>query len=369
MVERVEVDVVVIGAGLSGLTATALLSEAGRRVLCLEARDHVGGRALTVRTPQGPVDLGATWFWPGEDQVAGLVRRLGVPTFPQHRAGDALLEQPVPATGSPGAQRVRGNPIDVPSHRFGAGAQDLAERLGATLPAGTVRCGSPVAGLTVYDDRVVVTTGGAHAAEPATYVEVTARAAVVALPPALAVDSIDFADGLHPAVADVAARTPVWMGDITKAVAVYDAPFWRESGLAGAAISYRGPFRELHDMSRADGVTAALFGFAPAAAFLDPGDEQARSAFVDQLVRLFGPRAGRPAAVHVRNWARERWTTSATPSSLARTAAFGHPALGADNPSTRVLWCSTETAEVGAGHLEGAIHAGARAARAILAPQ
>lgn len=225
-----------------------------------------------------------------------------------------------------------------------------------------MQCRTPVTGLVEDADRVVVTTHGPEG-EPAT---VAARTAVVALPPTLAVATIDFAGCLHPTVADVAARTPVWMGDVVKAVAVYETPFWRLSGLAGAAVSHRGPFREVHDMSGTDGATPALFGFAPAAAFPGRAVEQVGRLLVDQLVRVFGPQAGRPSAVHVQDWARERWTAPAAPGPSSSVLPFGHPVLGRDNPSERILWCSTETAEVAAGHLEGAIDAGVRAARAVL---
>src|SRR5205085_11050907 len=47
-------DVLIIGAGIAGLAAAAKLSNAGLRVLVLEARDRIGGRVLTVQ----PADLG-----------------------------------------------------------------------------------------------------------------------------------------------------------------------------------------------------------------------------------------------------------------------------------------------------------------------
>ncbi len=53
-----EIDVVVIGAGVAGLSAATSLRQAGRRVLVLEASGRIGGRARTVNEPA----LGGTWF-------------------------------------------------------------------------------------------------------------------------------------------------------------------------------------------------------------------------------------------------------------------------------------------------------------------
>ncbi|WP_336628527.1 MULTISPECIES: flavin monoamine oxidase family protein [unclassified Microbacterium] len=54
-------DVVVVGAGVAGLTAARLLVRSGRKVIVLEARDRVGGRVHTDRTGS-PTDLGASWI-------------------------------------------------------------------------------------------------------------------------------------------------------------------------------------------------------------------------------------------------------------------------------------------------------------------
>lgn len=43
--------VVVVGAGLAGLTAAVDLRRAGWEVVVKEARDRVGGRVLTIRSP------------------------------------------------------------------------------------------------------------------------------------------------------------------------------------------------------------------------------------------------------------------------------------------------------------------------------
>lgn len=85
-------DVIIVGAGLAGLTAARLIAAAGRRVLVLEARDRVGGRTLSHRTASGDVvDLGAQWIGPTQDRMAALAKELGVATFRQFATGTKLL--------------------------------------------------------------------------------------------------------------------------------------------------------------------------------------------------------------------------------------------------------------------------------------
>jgi monoamine oxidase len=85
-------DVVVVGAGLAGLSAARRLASRGREVAVLEARDRVGGRTLSHRADNGDVvDLGAQWIGPTQDRVAALAKELGLRTFPQHSAGTKLL--------------------------------------------------------------------------------------------------------------------------------------------------------------------------------------------------------------------------------------------------------------------------------------
>src|SRR5699024_2905428 len=60
---------------------------------------------------------------------------------------------------------------------------------------------------------------------------------------------------------------------MVKAIAVYDASVWHATGLAGSAISYRGPFQEFHDHSGPDASgTAAIFGFARSITLPDATD-------------------------------------------------------------------------------------------------
>lgn len=58
------VDVLIIGAGLSGLQAALDLHEAGRSIVVLEARDRVGGKTNSVQREDGKgiIEIGAAWF-------------------------------------------------------------------------------------------------------------------------------------------------------------------------------------------------------------------------------------------------------------------------------------------------------------------
>lgn len=57
-------EVIVIGAGLAGLSAAHELAKAGYHVLLLEARDRIGGRMFSTIDPelQVPIEFGAEWF-------------------------------------------------------------------------------------------------------------------------------------------------------------------------------------------------------------------------------------------------------------------------------------------------------------------
>ena len=46
-INKIEADVCIVGAGYAGLTAARRLSESGKTVAVLEARDRVGGRIWT----------------------------------------------------------------------------------------------------------------------------------------------------------------------------------------------------------------------------------------------------------------------------------------------------------------------------------
>jgi monoamine oxidase len=91
-VQNETLDVIVVGAGLSGLCAARALDAAGARVAVLEARPRVGGRTLSRGIGAGRFDLGGQWMGPTQDRLAALARELDVATFPTHHQGEKILD-------------------------------------------------------------------------------------------------------------------------------------------------------------------------------------------------------------------------------------------------------------------------------------
>src|SRR4051812_4700128 len=85
------VDVVVVGAGLAGLSAARTLQHAGRSVLVLEARNRVGGRTLNHDLGNGHHgDMGGTWIGPTQTAIAALAKEMGVHAFDQPDNGNQV---------------------------------------------------------------------------------------------------------------------------------------------------------------------------------------------------------------------------------------------------------------------------------------
>jgi monoamine oxidase len=86
-----QTDVVIVGAGLAGLTAARALVAAGVEVVVLEARDRVGGRTYTRPARDGTLlDLGGQWIGPTQERIAALAEAVGAATFPSYVDGQNI---------------------------------------------------------------------------------------------------------------------------------------------------------------------------------------------------------------------------------------------------------------------------------------
>jgi monoamine oxidase len=445
----VEADVVVIGAGLAGITAAREVARAGATVVLLEARDRVGGRLESIELGEGNwVDVGGQWIGPTQDRIAALARSFGADTFPTYAAGENVVEfggrlirytgtiprlaphvladvgqamlrldrmaSKVPLDAPWTAARAKrwdsqtawswmqrnmatkagramlelavkavwaAMPADVSllhllfyihsagsldllldteggaqQDRFVNGAQTLAAAAAAELGE-SVMLGCPVRRIAHGPEGVRVGADG-----------VTAKAsrAIVALPPTLA-GRVAYDPALPGYRDQLTQRFP--MGSVIKCLAVYEDPFWRAEGLSGSAVSAPGPLTIIFDNSPPDGSPGIIVGFLEghwARVLGRSSEDERRTAVLENLARLFGPRAARPERYLERNWAEEEWSRGCyvgyTPPGVL--IAYG-PALR--EPVGPIHWAGTETATIWNGYMDGAVQSGERAAREALA--
>jgi monoamine oxidase len=351
-----ETEILVIGAGLAGLTAAYILQQAGHHVRVLEGAARIGGRihsACPLGDAHERVDLGPTWVWPKwQPVVAKWLEDLSVPQFDQYDQGDGILDgygstpyrQFLP--GQDGISRIRGGPSSI------------VDALFLRLAPDTVVLKTKVAAIEPTATGLQATT-----AEGRTY---TAGRIILAAPLRVITEQIDI-PGLPKDLLHCMQTTPTWMAQQAKVVASFKAPFWRGTGLSGRVASRQGPLVEIHDHTPADATFAALFGFVgwpPEVRASDP--DGLKTAIRNQISRCFGEEAERPEDLLVQDWSTERLICS-TADLMGPPA---HPDVGPDllrhgHLGGRLWLAVSETADVSPGLIEGALNAGETAAERL----
>ena len=444
----VDVDAVVVGAGLSGLVAARELEAAGASVAVLEARDRVGGRVFGQPLADGTVvDLGGEYFGELTYKIKHLAAAVGVAERMVYDSGDKLIECSgsvrrykgyLPRVGArtlldmgqatkrlerlvrtippeapwcaPGARELDsqtlatwadgvfqtrsareifemateaiwcGSTADMSllhalfyarsygsfeylstvrggsqERRFAGSAQAIAQRIADSLD-GRVFCSRPVRSLLDGTERIAVRGEG---------FEISARAAIVALPPVLA-GRLIYEPSLPAARDQLTQRLPP--GTAIKYVAVYEHPFWRDNGLSGQATSTRGPLRAVFDCSPEDGQIGVVGGFTGGrmARELAALPQRSRHELViEALTRFFGHRVRNPIEFYEKNWAEDPWTRGCY-NGLAQTGALTSFGEALRKPVGRIHWAGAETGVHANGSMGGAVDAGERSAREVL---
>ena len=268
----------------------------------------------------------------------------------------AWTQAVAPQAESPEAWLVRGG--------AGSVAERLAQELQRQVPNG-LQLGEAVVRISQDSHQdgprvTVLTTGGRRH---------QARLAIVAVPPPQRL-AIQFDPPLPAAHRALLQRSP--MGGMTKILATYAQPFWRQQGLNGLGIGDRPALELTADSGPPEGQPAVLASFLAGERAIRLGalpSEQRRQLILDDLVAYWGPQAAHPLDLVEQPWNEEPWTGGAftsllTPGSWIGPARLAAGDQGGPGPADhgRVLWAGTEVSPRWPGYFEGAIEAGERAA-------
>ncbi len=236
--------------------------------------------------------------------------------------------------------------------RFPGGTQQIALRMAEELAPNVVldavvrsverRTSDTLATLTVTSDKGTV----------------TAKAVIVAIPPEHRA-GIAFLPDLPPEYGKLAQHWP--QGNLSKAYAAYETPFWRADGCSGEALSDEGPVFITFDVSPGDDGPGVLLGFTDARTFdpLSPTDRRDRA--LAGFAALFGDGALEPIDYLDHCWGAEEFAPGG-PTAAVPPGSWTTYGPWLRKPVDGIHWAGTETADKWTGFLDGAIRSGQRAA-------
>ncbi|MGU7771787.1 flavin monoamine oxidase family protein [Burkholderia sp. MR1-5-21] len=233
--------------------------------------------------------------------------------------------------------------------RFVGGSQILSIRMAKQL-GDKVRQSCPVRKISGWDRDIVELQTDLGV--------VRARRVILALNPALC-NQIVFDPPLPEGRAQLQRRWPA-NAPMRKTVHVYGRPFWRDDGYCGQVFQVGGPVFLAYDNSPPDGSVGVLSAFvAPGALPAEP--EAAERTLSAIYAKAFGDKALHPTQFHDFDWGRvDPWTLQCIhplpPGFWTKWGRFLQPEVG------RLIWSGTETADIWAGSMDGAVRSGHRAA-------
>lgn len=233
--------------------------------------------------------------------------------------------------------------------RLVGGSQALCIKMAEQL-GDKVRLSSPVRRIVGWDGDVVEL----HTDQGI----IRARQVIAALHPSLC-NQISFDPPLPSGRAQLQQLWPS-LAPMRKTVHVYKRPFWRDQGLNGQITQVDGPVILSYDNSPADGSVGVLSAFIKSGQ-LPHDPKTAQDTLSAIFARALGDEALHPTQFHDYDWAKvDPWTLtcvgSITPGFLTQWGQYLKPAVG------RLIWSGTETADLWASSMDGAVRSGHRAA-------
>jgi len=358
-------EVLIVGAGLSGLALATKLFNKGIDVRVIEARGRSGGRMLSVASTKNSIgaayfDMGPSWVWSGQPQIESLLKAMNIDVFEQYSTGNLVYEDELGLV-----RRDYDYSTMAGSLRIDGGMQLVINRLKGRLPDSAVLESHRLVNLKTPGGTIISTVETSQGS-----IEFQTNNIVFCVPPRLVATTIGFEPALPTDVIQSLKLIPTWMAGHGKLTAVYDKPFWRDMGLSGDAISRQGPLMEIHDASPMNLTCAALFGFVGLPAY---SPQREPSSLIEnaikQLERLFGPLAANPLDVFFQDWALEPFTATQQDALSGHHPDYGLTANIKAMKARGIYFSSTETASKSGGFIEGALEAAENTAQLIMSKQ
>ncbi|TMS53381.1 flavin monoamine oxidase family protein [Mycobacterium sp. DBP42] len=236
--------------------------------------------------------------------------------------------------------------------RFPGGTQQIASKMADEL-GDRVVLSAPVGSIERRPDGTVAVNCPAG--------EILARAVVVAIPPQHRA-GIEFNPPLPKPYTELAENWP--QGNLSKAYAAYERPFWRANGCSGEAVSDEGPVFITFDVSPGDEGPGILLGFTDARTFDQLSADQRREQALNGFATLFGDAALQPIDYIDHCWGTEQFAPGG-PTAAVPPGSWTQYGQWLREPVDSIHWAGTETADEWTGFLDGAVRSGQRAAAEV----
>ncbi len=357
MLENQQVDICIIGAGLTGLLLAYRLEKADKKVVIVESRERIGGRIYTdYKDGLAPVEMGATWLFRQHSQLQALMQELNVNIFEQVIDRKVIYEadakSPFYLATLPENQE--------PTYRVQGGSMLIIQALADKLVHTKIYLNSQVK--TIIDNQSLL---GLTIGDKSGEYKIEASSVVSTLPPNLLVKTISFQPQLSREFVAIARKTHTWMGESIKVALRYNRPFWRREGTAGTIFSNVGPVTEMYDHSDYKDEYYALMGFFNSS-FQSLNKEQRKAMVLKQLEKYYGKVVyDRPEYVET-VWSHETSTYQTYDSHVVPHQFQGHPIYQQSLYNGQLFLAGTETSSEHPGYMEGAIRSAEYVLRTLL---
>lgn len=335
-------DVLIIGAGLTGLTLAYLLQKRNVSVTIIEARERIGGRIYTKKnTDTTTQEMGATWLSKHHTSLLKLLKEFNLAIFEQAMGNNAIYE-PISTSKY---QLVELPPNSDPSFRIVGGSSQLISALKEQLTPECFHLGEVVQTINEVKGGVQVQTTGRT---------IIASKVISTLPPYLFYKTIGVQPALPKFLTMIMEETHTWMGESIKVCLTYEKPFWRAEDKSGAIFSNVGPVPEMYDHSNSEDTKFALKGFLDGSYFSVTKEERLERVLV-QLTKYFGVIVRDFLTYEEVVWQQESFTFVPYTKPMIPHRNNGHFVYQQAYLDEKLWIGGSETARNSPGYMEGAI--------------